>query len=164
MKSCVGGTFDHLHVGHRALLKEAFSKSDFVLIGISSDKLASETHKYKSNLQSLIDRKTALTNFLYEIDALDRAKIDIINDPIGTTIKYEDLKAIFCTDETRKSAETVNKRRLMRALPSLKIFEIPLVEAEDGLRISSERIRRGIINEEGKVLKWTGKTAGFSLK
>jgi len=164
MKSCLGGTFDHLHNGHKSLLQAAFSGSDFVLVGLTSDKFANANHKYKSNLESFRDRKAELKNFLYANNFLERAKIDEIQDEVGTSLKYEDLGAIYCTPDTRDSAEKINKRRAMRALSALKVFEVPMVMAEDTLPISSERVRRGIINTEGKVLQWTGKTAGYSLK
>lgn len=164
MKSCLGGTFDHLHKGHRALLQTAFAQSDFVLIGLSSDKFAHQIHKYKSNLQSYIERKAELTNYLYGQGWLEKAKIEKIEDSVGTSTKYEDLGAIFCTPETRKNADLVNKRRAMRALSSLRVFEVPLVLAEDGLPISAERIRRDFIDKEGGVLKWIPSKVGYSLK
>src|SRR5579883_2423831 len=36
----LGGTFDHFHKGHRALLDEGFRRGETVLIGIVSDQLA----------------------------------------------------------------------------------------------------------------------------
>ena len=164
MKSCLGGTFDHLHKGHKALLDAAFSQSRFVLIGLSSDKFAHETHTYKATLQSFLERKEALTGYLYSKNYLERSKIEEINDPIGTSTKYHNLGVIFCTEDTRANAELINKRRNMRALPSLKIFEVPIVLAEDGLPISAERIRRGIVTIDGKVLKWTTSRVKISLE
>jgi len=164
MKSCLGGTFDHFHKGHKALLDTAFSQSHFVLIGLSSNKFADETHKYKATLQSFLERKEALTSFLYANNYLEKSKIEEINDPIGTSTKYQDLEAIFCTEETRANAELINKRRMMCALPALKIINVPLVLAEDGLPISAERIRRGIVTIDGKVLKWTPSRVKISLE
>lgn len=163
MKSCLGGTFDHLHKGHKEFLHAAFAKSDFVLIGLSSEKFANNNHKYKATLQSFIERKSALTNFLYENNYLERAKIDEINDEVGTAIKYHDLNTIFCTPDTHANAEKVNRWRAMRALPCCKVQEVPIVLAEDKLPISAERIRRGLIDREGTVLKWTANRVGYSL-
>jgi len=164
MKSCLGGTFDHLHKGHEALLHAAFAKSEFVLIGLTSDKYANTNHKYKASLETYMERKAALTNFLYANNYLEKAKVEQIQDSVGTATKYNDLKTIFCTSDTTQNAEKVNRWRLMRALPSLRVQEVPLVLAEDGLSISSERIRRGIIDREGKVLKWMPSKVGYSLK
>src|SRR5258706_7508860 len=39
----IGGTFDHLHEGHKVFLRFAFQKSKEVLIGVTADEYA-ETH------------------------------------------------------------------------------------------------------------------------
>ena len=41
----VGGTFDELHKGHRALLMKAFEVADHVMIGLSSDKFIKKMDK-----------------------------------------------------------------------------------------------------------------------
>ena len=41
----MGGTFDVIHSGHMALLNKAFSLSSKVIIGLSSDQLATKKGK-----------------------------------------------------------------------------------------------------------------------
>nr|AIF04876.1 hypothetical protein [uncultured marine thaumarchaeote KM3_177_A10] len=41
----MGGTFDVIHSGHMALLKKSFSISSKVIIGLTSDQLATKKGK-----------------------------------------------------------------------------------------------------------------------
>ena len=44
---CLGGTFDHLHEGHKNLLKMAKKMGSHILIGLTSDEIVK--HKKHSN-------------------------------------------------------------------------------------------------------------------
>ncbi|GBC75530.1 hypothetical protein HRbin06_00848 [archaeon HR06] len=62
------------------------------------------------------------------------------------------MEAIVVSEETKERAKYLNKLRRERGLKPLKIVVVEMVKAEDGLRISSSRIRRGEIDEEGRRL------------
>ena len=47
---CLGGTFDHLHDGHRNLLKRAASMGVHVFIGLSTDALL-KSKKHRDKIQ-----------------------------------------------------------------------------------------------------------------
>ena len=142
---CVGGTFDFLHKGHRALLEKAFEIGENVVIGLSSEKLAEEkqARRFEKRLEEL-------TDYLIDNQLEERCRIEIIDDFIGPAVSPE-LEAIVVTQETRNNAERINKGRAKRQLNPLKIIEIPLVLADNGEPVSSTAIRRGIMDREGKV-------------
>jgi cytidyltransferase-like protein len=147
-KVAVGGTFDHLHLGHEALLSRAFELGEIVVLGISGEKLAGR----KGAVQPLEVRMSSVKNFLRLRGWEERALITVIEDPAGPAGDDPELEAIVVSPETEPTAREINKHREERGLRPLEVEVIPWVLAEDGRPISSERIRRGEINREGKLL------------
>ncbi|MDD2696663.1 MAG: adenylyltransferase/cytidyltransferase family protein, partial [Candidatus Pacebacteria bacterium] len=75
-KVVIGGTFDLIHEGHRALLRKAFSLGE-VTIGLTSDTMAKRTKKRK--VRGFRQRKKDLEVFIRkEFGA--RARITKIED------------------------------------------------------------------------------------
>jgi len=147
-KVVIGGTFDYLHDGHKALIDKAFQVGGDVLIGIVSDQM--ELKKDSVGILPLDDRKSSLVEYLEENDWLDRAEVREIDDSMGPAASDEELEAIVVTEETKSGAEKINEVRKSNGLDSLDIIEIPLILAEDGEPISSIRIRYGEIDIHGK--------------
>ena len=148
-KVVIGGTFDYLHDGHKALIDKAFEMGDEVLIGIVSDQM--ELKKDSVGILPLEDRKGSLMDYLREIDCLNRAEIEVIDDPMGPAASNEELEAIIVTEETKSGAEKINSVRKDKGLDTLEIVELPLLLAEDGDPISSIRIRYGEIDIHGNL-------------
>ncbi len=140
----VGGTFEFLHRGHRALLERAFELGDFVVIGITGDGFKSScTVRFE-------DRRKEVENFVRQFGK--EYRILEIHDKYGPTLT-EDFDIIVVSKETRKTAEEINILREKRGLKDIQIVEIPIFYAEDLLPISSRRIRNGEIDKEGRRLK-----------
>ncbi len=144
----LGGTFDHLHKGHKKLINEAFKQSKFVTIGLVKENLYRK--KFLANHVELYNlRKKHLINYLKSKFFFKRARIITISDIFGTTLQDEKLETIFVTKDTRTNALKINDERIKRSLKPLEIITIPFVLAQDGKPITSERIRSGEIDREG---------------
>lgn len=148
MKVCLGGTFDTIHEGHKVLLRKAFEVGDQVLIGLTSDTMASR----KGVVKSFRERCRALEEYLRSQGFKDFVVAEI-HDRFGPAAELEDVDAIVVSEETEETARELNKIRASRGLRALKIVKVPLIPAEDGLPISSTRIRRGEIDAKGRVLR-----------
>lgn len=145
-----GGTFDHLHKGHKKFLQEIFLKSKKVLIGVTTDSFV-EKKEFTSGIESYKKRIRELAYFLRTEKLLERTEITPIDSLfIPEKFKKLPINAIFVSADTIKGAQIINKKRKTEGRKELFIVTIPLIKAEDGDYISSTRIRQGIINREGR--------------
>jgi pantetheine-phosphate adenylyltransferase len=151
-KVAVGGTFDQLHRGHKALLKKAFEVGEKVVIGLSSDDFVAKMGKPHMTA-SYEDRKKELRAFLSEKGLSERAEIVPLNDSLGLTISGKGLEALVVSQETAKIAQGINQMREKARLPPLQIVTVRMVPAENCSPISTTRIRRGEIDRNGHLLK-----------
>jgi pantetheine-phosphate adenylyltransferase len=146
------GTFDRLHIGHKALLRKAFEVSERVMIGLTTSKMVQ--HKtLAEKIEPYEVRKKKLQKFLKEEGFQERAEIMSLDDPYGPAITDSGLEALVATEETLEGVKKINIIRGEKGLPPLDIVIVPLVLAEDGSRISSTKIREGKINARGKIMK-----------
>ena len=145
----MGGTFDAIHSGHMALLNKAFSISSKVVIGLSSDQLATKKgknlvndySKRLSSLKSMIEKN--FPNISYEISKLE-------ND-FGPAVIEGSVKALVVSEETSNKGLVLNELRAERNLPPVKIVLVPMVLAKDGKAISTTRIRNSEIDSNGNL-------------
>ena len=145
----MGGTFDVIHSGHMALLNKAFSISSKVIIGLSSDQLATKKgknlindySKRLSSLKSVIEK--SFPNSVYEISKLE-------ND-FGPAVIEGSVKALVVSEETSNKGLLLNELRAERSLPSVKIVVVPMVLAKDGKSISTTRIKNSEIDGSGNL-------------
>ena len=147
MKVCIGGTFDILHAGHMALLKKAFEIGSIVYIGLSSDEFVRKSGKEAKPYE---ERKKALEEFLSSKGWKSKAFISPLDSVYGTT-PFEDFDAIVVSPETVERAREINDIRRRNGLKELKIYVVPFVLANDGIPISSSRIKNGEIDGRKRV-------------
>lgn len=150
-----GGTFDHFHKGHESFLGHAFSVSKRVIVGVTSESYVKNL-KFRIQNSELIEpfgkRKDAVLGFAKSRGVLEKTEIVKIDDIFGPTLnKNLAIDAIAVSQDTKKGAEYINRKRERLHLSPLKVFIAPAVYAQDGKFISSGRIRNGEINREGKL-------------
>ena len=163
-KVVVGGTFEILHEGHKALLRKAYesveedksSSSPFaaarageVLIGLTSDAMARKWKRRKT--EDFKYRKKELEGFVRK-EFNVKPKIVKIEDKFGPTLK-EDFDYIVVSPETYKTALLINKERQKRNKKTIKIVKINFALAKDKKPIFSTRILKGEIDRDGNLLR-----------
>lgn len=150
MKVCIGGTFNKLHKGHKALISKALDiagENGFVFIGITVGKIIEN----KKNVSSYDFRKKEIEHFIKEKKKYLKILIEPIYDKYGPSVDG-DFDAIIVSPETKKTAEEINIKRKKIDKKPLKIFQIPFILAEDKVPISSTRIFNDEINENGEII------------
>jgi len=135
MKVAVGGTFNVLHRGHRALLDAAFSRGGRVMVGITSEEFA---RTKKERLLPLHERKERLERYLSQRH--QNWEIQVIDDAMGPTTQDEDIEVLIVTPGNYRVGERINRIRIENGMDPLELFLVAYVLAEDFLPISSSRI------------------------
>jgi len=136
----MGGTFDHLHDGHRFLIKTALKISHRVVIGLTSQKML-KNKKYTSKIENYKTRKKNLEIFISSIAESDRVKIVELNDPYGPPINEPEYEGLIASQETYSSALKLNEVRVANGFEPLIIIVIPMILDKNNQRLSSTAIR-----------------------
>lgn len=146
----IGGTFDHLHLGHEFLILKAFQYGERVVVGVTSDDFLRRSGK--SKIQPLETRLDKLKDFLIENELIGRTSLIILEDPYGLIVRDPTIEGIVVSKETLPRAVEANKMRAIKGVPPMAIHLINDVLASDKQMISSTRIRNKEIDEKGNLI------------
>ncbi|QCJ48405.1 MULTISPECIES: phosphopantetheine adenylyltransferase [Haloprofundus] len=151
MHVALGGTFDPVHDGHRALFERAFEIGDLT-VGLTSDELAPKTRHVERYVRSFEDRKRDLVAELEPMAAEYDREFEVreLSEPTGIATE-PGFDVLIVSPETERGGEKVNEIREERGLDPLEIEVVGHVAAEDGERISSTRIVSGEIDRHGNL-------------
>lgn len=144
-----GGTFDIIHKGHLELLKKSFEISSTVIIGLTSDELA--TKKGKKLINNYSDRLVALTSTIEKNFPNSSFRISKLDNDFGPAVLEGDVEALITSSETSFQGDILNKLRSEKNLQKVEIVVVPMVLAKDGKRISTTRIKESEIDSEGNL-------------
>lgn len=147
--AAVGGTFDHLHEGHKTLLQIACTKASHITVGLSLPTLYQQK-VFSKIVEPFVVREKNLKQFFRQQGWLGKVTILPLSDSYGTTLTDATFDLIVVSEETKATAEHINTLRRQNNLPALTIFTIPFVTGEDKKPISAERIRSGEIDQNGR--------------
>ncbi len=147
MRVAMGGTFDILHDGHKALLETAFRlRPERVLIGLTTDRFARSSRPAVNPYEV---RERNLARFL-RARGWTAFLVEAIDDPFGPADDLPDLDLLVVSSERAPVGREINEARSVRGLRPLEVRAVRMVLAEDGLPIQSRRIRAGTIDVHGR--------------
>jgi pantetheine-phosphate adenylyltransferase len=146
-----GGTFDHIHKGHAALLAKSFEVGERVVIGVTSDSFARKEGKIPD--QSYDERVRDLESLIRSNFPGRKYLIAKLEDNFGPGIASPEVEAIVVSKETAAKVPLANSLRAAKGYSPLEVVVVDYVLADDMKPISSTRIRKGEIDRDGKLLK-----------
>lgn len=149
-KVATGGTFDHIHAGHRRLLEKSFEVGEHVIIGLTSDEFVTKLGKEPDH--GYAGREASLREYLEKNFPGRKFTIAKLQDYFGPGIADADVQALVASPETASRLSLANELRSKKGFPPLELVTVDWVQAEDGKPISSTRIRKGEVDEEGRLL------------
>jgi len=144
----LGGTFDHFHLGHKAIIDCALRFGKKLSIGITRSNFYKNKF-FSSTVENYETRENSVKEYLIKNHALERVKFIVIDNVYGPSIDDKTMDAIVATWQTFSNTQKINELRSIKNLRPLKIILTPIVKSQDGKTISSERIRAGEIDRNG---------------
>ena len=145
----LGGTFDIIHKGHMALLTKAFSISSHVIIGLVGDELVAK--KGKNLINNYSRRLESLTSVIQQYFPNSSYTISKLENDFGPAAIEGKVDALVVSEETSTKGDILNNLRQKRNLPLVDVVIVPMVLASDGSRISTTRIKKSEIDQEGNL-------------
>lgn len=139
----LGGTFDHLHDGHKLLLKTALKLSKKVVIGLTTDVLLKKK-KFGALLENYKVREQKIKDFIKNFESLKKIEIVELNDKYGPPVIEPEYEGIVVSQETYSNALKINELRESKGFKPLIIIVIPLLKDEKNEKLSSTSIRENL--------------------
>ena len=146
----LGGTFDHLHIGHHALLASAFRVGESVAIGLTTDRFVADHPKPDpARVQPFSVRRAALTRWVRRNFSGRRWRVVPLEDPFGRSLG-PDVDALVVSRDTLVGGRAVNRERQRLGRAPIPLVVVPLALADDLEPVSSRRVRSGAIGTDGR--------------
>ena len=149
----LGGTFDRLHPGHRALLRAAFDGAEEVRIGITTPRYLARHPKPNADMiEPYAVRRRTLAQYLSRTYPGRRFRLVPLHDALGGAVRPGPDLLVISSGSVRGAAE-VNRRRRALGLAPLTLRIVRLVRDRSG-RVYRSRRRRAQLRS-GSRAKYT---------
>lgn len=149
-RAVLGGTFDHLHAGHAALLGAAFRLGRTVAVGLTTDGYLTEHRKpLGDRIEPFRTRRRRLAAWIRRHYPGRSWEIVPLGDVYGRSVE-PGVNVLVVSADTVGGGRRVNAERRRRGLPSVPLEVVPLVLADDLRPVSSRRIRAREIDPDGR--------------
>ncbi|CCE61630.1 hypothetical protein TPHA_0A05560 [Tetrapisispora phaffii CBS 4417] len=149
--SALGGTFDHLHDGHKILLTVASFLTEHRLIVGITDKELLANKSFAEYLEPFETRSHNVTKFLELMNPALSIEVTPLKDVCGPTGRVPELEALIVSRETIKGGEIVNKERVTKGLAPLEICIVNVLGGQEGdnwsEKLSSTTMRKYIASK-----------------
>jgi len=138
MKVICCGTFDQLHIGHRALLDMAHSVAIIyggeLIIGLMEDSEIDKCHPVRPYMERMCSILCFLNDPIKSMIKITVIGVSVFKE--GTAI-YEifDNKTqiiLVCSDETFQAGIEFNKMLNSLGLNSVTLYNVPIIKSKDG--------------------------------
>ncbi|RNF27285.1 pantetheine-phosphate adenylyltransferase [Trypanosoma conorhini] len=144
----LGGTFDHLHAGHKLLLTTAlFYATTSLRVGITLEVMLARK-QYGSYIESFEARRDAVTEFLHSVRTDIELRVVGITEPSGGTNRDAEVEALVVSPETAGAVASINTERASHGLKPLDCIQIPCVGTDGDDLISSTKLRRRLSEDK----------------
>ncbi|PCH37862.1 Nucleotidylyl transferase [Wolfiporia cocos MD-104 SS10] len=160
--AALGGTFDHLHAGHKILLSMgAWIASEKLIVGITDDALLTKK-AFKEVLETIDVRIARVRAFLELFKPSLQYDLVPISDVYGPTGWDDNIQALIVSKETLPGAHSIHERRKEKSLTALETFVIDVISATESsvddkdaevlknTKMSSTFIRQWVIEQRSK--------------
>lgn len=127
----LGGTFDHMHSGHRLLLAvSSLLCEQRITVGLSEGPLL-QKKVLKELIEPFQDRKRNLKEFLEDVKPGLEHNIIPLTDPVGPAGTDPEYQCLIVSKETEKGGFVVNDMREKNGLNPLDVHVIDIVIEKD---------------------------------
>jgi inosine/xanthosine triphosphatase len=147
-QAVLGGTFDHLHIGHQRLLATAFALAEEVGIGLTTDRFLQREGRKTGVVGPFPVREARLREHLSRAFPGRRYRLIPLTDRWGALLEPR-TRMLVASPETIHVGAEANRIRRRRGLRPVVLVEVSPVLGEDLLPVSSTRIREGVIDAGG---------------